>query len=807
MRQIELTATLIRERHEFINEETRTVIADAETGTDPRPGATVTLKGEADRGQLQPGMLYRFWGQWREHWRHGRQFCFTAFTAEEPPTEEAMIAYLKQCPGVGDTIAACLVEQFKLDAVRMLREEPEVACADVPRFSEKKAREAAAYLKEFKTVEKTKIDLLELLRGRGFPKKTIERAMAEWGSAAAWAVRRNPYLLMKFRGCGFLLTDKMFLDLGHNPARLKRQALCAWHCIARNSEGHTWYPEGIAMSAIRQSVAGAKADPERALWLAYRGQLLAHTVQQSQCFTAETRKASNEHRLSEYVRDALTEADELTGTEWPLSVSWPPSLSQHQFDQLHRSVRHSTVGILAGSPGTGKTFTTAALLKCTVDLFGSDCVAATAPTGKAAVRLTESLQANGVPLEATTIHRLLQVESTDSGDWRFKHGEQNPLPHRFVVVDETSMVDTDLMAHLFAARAMGTHILLVGDVNQLPPVGHGAPLRDLIAAGVPTGELREIQRNSGRIVQACAEIRDTHQLNAPRSTGDTWDSDQINDGHNLHLVERSDPEQVIEWIESATLRANMELGLDPTWDVQILVPVNKKSELSRKILNQKLQGLLNPTGEQVKGNPFKVGDKVINLKNGWLPSAKAADRKPDPEANADGKVFVANGEQAEVMAVEPARTIVRLWNPSRLVIIPHGQKQDDEGDSDDDRGSAGTWDLGYAISGHKSQGSEWPVVIVVLDSYPGAQRVMSRQWIYTAISRAKRLCVLVGSGQAAQSACRRDAIKSRRTFLAERIRGEFVYPLTPAEIDEMFGPAAECEAVEDSEAEELETVG
>lgn len=467
---------------------------------------------------------------------------------------------------------------------------------------------------------------------------------------------------------------------------------------------------------------------------------------------------------------------------------WPEAtgigdLSDHQREQLANSLR-ARIGILAGSPGTGKTYTLARLVGRLIELVGPEAIAVCAPTGKAAVRITEALDGYGIRKSASTIHRLLGVGSRTAGEgWGFVHDENNPLPQKWIIVDESSMIDTDLMASLLRACAKGTHLLLVGDVNQLPPVGHGAPLRDLIAAGVPCGELTKIERNWGAIVQACADIRDGQKW----KTVSELDPDA---GANLKLLPATNAAAAVETIVE-TIRKIRDRGLfDPIWGVQVIVAVNKKSELSRKDLNKRLQGELNPNGARIGSNPFRVGDKIVCLKNSLVPVSQ--DAPPDANRDAsDGKVFVANGEQGRVVSVAEKLTTVAMDAPKRLIKIPRGTENGDgrqseremakdarraaNGEADEEeQASTGTgcsWDLAYAISCHKSQGSEFPVVIVALDEYPGARRVCSREWLYTAISRAKQICLLVGKRHIADGMCVQRAITKRKTFLKERIKG------------------------------------
>lgn len=459
--------------------------------------------------------------------------------------------------------------------------------------------------------------------------------------------------------------------------------------------------------------------------------------------------------------------------EYSLERLWPdidslrkidPRITDHQLGELRKSTA-STIGLLGGSPGCGKTFIAAILIKALCETIGRDNILVGAPTGKAAVRLTELMTEYDVPLRARTWHSILGMASgKGGGSWKFAHNENNPLDCKVIIGDESSMLDTSIASAIFAARAAGCHVLLIGDVNQLPPVGHGAPLRDLIAAGLSYGELREIKRNSGGIVEACASIRD----------GERW-----SEGDNLKIFEHATPEfqlkRTLQLIEHSR-----DQGLDPIWDCQVLVAVNKKSELSRTAVNELLQDELNPN-PKIKDSPFRLADKIVNLKNGFFPTVEVDRSDDETQTNDAGDVYVANGELAEVIEVQPKLIVAKLAKPYRVIKIPRGKAS--ESDNDNDSGSSGSgdgdnsdktttgcsWDLGYALSVHKFQGSEVPVAIILIDEYPGARMVCSREWTYTAISRAKTLCALVGRKSTADRFCKKVAIGKRKTLLRELI--------------------------------------
>lgn len=772
----------------------------------------IVVKGNCYQGAFSCGSEYRLFGKWIEKQPHGWSFEFESFVQDRPATRDAVVTYLRQCKGFGSVRAGLLFDKYGEGCIDILMSDPAKVSDEVRGLKLEDCEAAAELLRKSEHIRRSKLDLIGVIAGKGFPKRTVDSILKGYGAEAAEAVRRNPYLLMRYKGCGFLKTDKLYLDQGYDPTRLKRQALCAWHAVTQSGEGDTWVQKNKAITAIRQNVSGVDTNKiGRAILLAMKTDMLRYRVGEiGSQWIAEGKKAGQEEKVARLIIQAMLEAK-----EHPELVQWPDvdslNVYPHQQQELGKSIgTQSFIVILAGSPGTGKTHSTAEVLKQIIATHGLDHVAACAPTGKAAVRMSEAFAKAQVPLQAVTTHSLLGVMSSDGG-WTFEHNETNPLSAKFIVADEQSMKDIPLFGSLLAARGLGCHILLVGDTNQLSPVGHGAPLRDLIAAGVPTGTLTEIQRNSGRIVQSCAEIRDKHRF-TPSPELD------VEAGENLLIIETDEPEAQIETMEALIAKLKASEKYDPIWDVQILCAVNKKTSLlNRSALNKRVQGLLNPHGNSAPGNPFRVGDKVICLKNGSYESAvktkvvrgrwergfedepiysigdKYEDDPPigyrkvwferfveDPngpstETETIGKQYVANGEQGEVLTVDTSRFVVRLANPDREVIVLRSSKNDDDdaGDSNDPSGeeSTGTgcnWDLGYAISVHKSQGSEWPVVIVMLDDSGAAKQVCSRNWLYTAISRAKLFGLMIGKKSTALDMCRRDGLK-RKTFLKELI--------------------------------------
>ena len=456
-----------------------------------------------------------------------------------------------------------------------------------------------------------------------------------------------------------------------------------------------------------------------------------------------------------------------------MSTFWPHSerlrlVTPHQRAQ-YAIATTGALGIFGGNPGVGKTFTVAQIISSVIDQGDGDSqIAAAAPTGKAAQRLNELLIEHGISnLTATTIHRLLGVRRAgyDGKGWGFVYGKELPLPQRYIFIDEASMLGTNLLASLLAALRPGHHLLLIGDFAQLPPVDHGAPLRDLIAAGIPYGELTEPMRHEGDIVVACRDVKEGRPVR-PSSRID------VDEGHNLLHIEASTPNVVLHKL--TRLLQHCPSDLDPIWDVQVVCAVNESGELSRKALNVVIQSILNPNGTAVEGMVFRLNDKVICGTNQMLPEVTCihcnygaehvlwdgrvyrcdeCDRQiPVSELHPD---FVANGEIGRVTLIEKNLIHVDFDSPRRTIRVAGN--------------ALNGWNLAYAITCHRGQGSQWPIVCVVVDSNRGADMVTSFEWHRTAWSRAQRLCVTIGKLSTIHKQCRKSALKNRKTFLTELV--------------------------------------
>jgi len=732
--------------------------------------ARFSILGNAEPGELKAQLPFRFWGRWdNSNSQYGPSFRFDSFASVQPHNQAGIVKYLQQAKHVGPAIAHALWDAFRGDAVKELREEPEQAAEaiGVRQFTPEKAREAAETLHELKAAEDLTIQLYDLFDGRGFGKACVRQSLTLWGAAAHDILTRWPHRAMALRGVGFLKADKFYLDLGHDPAKLKRQAYCLTYATlkASDGEGHTWVEWQKGIDYLKAAVGGTQVTPEKALTLAVRGKILKVRKDQfGKVWSADIRRANAEEYCCRKLADKMAH----DSIEWP-SVDQEDfsELTDHQRSELRRALG-GPVGILGGRPGTGKSFTLVRLVRAIQKMHGQGCVKVMAPTGKAAQRVKELMaEAKLAGTNPTTIHSGLGVQAVDEGGWEFQHDEANPLAARFVIVEEASMLGTGLFRSLLAAIPRGCGLLLVADVNQLPPVEYGAPVRDMLEAGLPSGELVEIHRNAGTIVRVCSAIIDRE----PWEPDEQFDL-QAENPKNLilrHCKGSQAPNVICEIL--GDIRDNSPF--DAVWDAQVLVAVNKRSTLGRVALNKRLQDLLNPAvADKNIRTPFRASDKVIQLKNQFIPFATRS-RKGE-WSSADEKALIANGEIGKVLVAEEKKTVVQFPSTLKPVIVFRGAgKPASDEKNGDEAGTGCDLDLAYAVTTHKSQGSQWPVVIYCLDEYPGASGphgVMSREHVYTGLSRAQKVCIAVGAKHVADSVCRRAVLQERKTFMAETIR-------------------------------------
>lgn len=745
--------------------------------------------GDGDPDKYQPGTSWRFLGKWAPDDRFGWRFRFSTALPHLGHGRTGVRAYLtRECEGIGEKTANRLFDRYGGEAVEILRTDPAKVAAECG-LSLDLAQAAAEQLARSKRHEGSKVELFELFAGKGFSGKLIEAVLDKWGAKGPALIRRNPFALLGMPSAGFRRCDRLWTELKLPPNSLKRQALVAANAVRSTTAGHTWLTAQEVASKLRELVPNA--DPLRAFKFGLRARKLKkYRDAAGVTWLADYGRATAEERIVAAVSRLGAGAVLWPTDRVPVSAAEGDRLpTSHQVEKLGQATA-GAVGLFLGGPGTGKTHTLAFLLRAAAETIGLGNIICCAPTGKAANRMTQALRLAGLDITARTIHGTLGVGANghggDSDGWAFEHNAENRLHVTLLVVDESSMIDATLLACLLDAMPTGANVLLVGDPYQLPPVGHGAPLRDLIDAGVPHGELTEVQRNAGQIVHACLRIKNGESF----ETTDRIDL-EAKPPKNLKLLPARDAAHAREVLVDTLKRFTK---FDPVWQTQVIVARNARGEICRKELNALLHPLLNPEGFAAEGNPFKVGDKIICTRNSWMhrvelfaPEVLAT----DPAAVRDAKnyevvmaidpfdghptrdpveVFTANGEIGRVVAVAKGLTIARFSEGEALVKIPMGKERDADGpeaDADGDSGRGCNFDHAYAITVHKAQGSEAPCVIVMADADGGG--ICDRAWWYTAISRAAKLCLLIGSRSVIDKQRLRLAIVRRKTFLKELV--------------------------------------
>jgi len=405
-----------------------------------------------------------------------------------------------------------------------------------------------------------------------------------------------------------------------------------------------------------------------------------------------------------------------------------------------KMVQSQRISILVGGPGTGKT----TVCKTIIERAKKEGlkVKLAAPSGKAAKRMSEATGQS-----ASTIHRLLEPQMGSSG-FEFERNEVKPIECELVICDEVSMVANNLMADLLRAIDHGTKVLFIGDQDQLPSIGAGAVLRDfLLSKTIPYMELNKIHRFSGDIVKACHAIKHGRQY-SPSGTVD------LEKGLNLRHIETRSESEVLRIIKEIVVNRMPARGYDPIWDVQVISPTNERTTMSCKSINAVLQQGLNSNPPE-KNTPFRVGDKAIQIKNARVTARISRDRDYPFNDNGELETYVVNGDLCQIEEIEKKKIIAKFFDPDRIVVLSKTDNQ---------------LLLAYVITCHRCQGSESPVVVIPV--HGSFNFFVTRSWIYTAISRAKELCITVGQFSAINRAIQNEVSDSRITKLQERLKKE-----------------------------------
>jgi len=693
---------------------------------------------------LAEGELVQVSGYMKEHPLYGEQLQVEQYELLAPEDETAMERYLGSgaIKGIGAAMAARIVRRFKGDTFRIIEEEPE-RLAEVKGISEKKAIEISAQMEEKKDLRQAMMFLTQY----GISVPLAVKIYQQYGNRTYQVVEENPYRLADdISGIGFKIADEIASRIGiHTDSDYRIRSGLLYVLLQATGEGHTCLPKEDLLHRAAALLGVEEEQMETQLMnlcmdrkLVMKEQNGKVMVWYGQYYYMELNVAKMLHDLNlECEMEESQIVKKLSKVEKQASIT----LDEMQRKAVVEAVKNGVL-VITGGPGTGKTTTINAIIRYfeTEDME----ILLAAPTGRAAKRMTEA-----TGWEAVTIHRLLElsgVPSDDRSTASFERNEENPLEADVIIIDEMSMVDIFLMNALLKAVSVGTRLILVGDINQLPSVGPGCVLKDIIRAGsCPVVQLTRIFRQASQ----SDIIVNAHKIN--RGEHVTLD----NKSRDFFFLQRQDPNVILR-VVLALVQEKMPRYVDarPT-DIQVLTPMRKGS-LGVENLNEMLQRYLNPPSpeknekETARGR-FREGDKVMQIKNNYQIEWEARNRYGIAIDKGTG---IFNGDMGIVQQIDLlAETMEVLFDDYRTVTYSFQMLEELE--------------LAYAVTIHKSQGSEYPAVVIPL--LTGPRMLMNRNLLYTAVTRA-RSCVTLGSPETFAQMIDNASEQTRYSGLYDRIR-------------------------------------
>lgn len=683
-------------------------------------------------------------GEYVMHPSYGLQLQVTGHKVKEPEDRESIERYLGSgaVKGIGPALAGKIVAKFGEDTFRIMEEEPE-RLAEIKGISERKAREICVQVEEKKDLRQAMI----YLQKYGISINLAVKIYQKYGLGIYSILEENPYRLADdIEGVGFKTADEIAFRIGiHTDSDFRIQSGIFYTLLQSVQEGHVYLEEKVLSAKAAQLLEVEITDIEKYLMdLAMEKKVvLKQDEEQVRVYPAKYYYMEmNTARMLKELNIRYEEDDSLIRKRIEkLEKQNESTLDERQREAVAEAVKNG-IFILTGGPGTGKTTTINAMIRYFLS-EGMD-IRLAAPTGRAAKRMTET-----TGYEAQTIHRLLEVSGNpeETGKGGFGRNQENPLETDVVIIDEMSMVDLPLMHALLSAVIPGTRLILVGDINQLPSVGPGKVLKDLIDSEVfPVMMLTRIFRQA----QESDIVVNAHRINAGLEVR------LDNKSRDFFFLKRQDADVIISVILTLIQKKLPRYVDAKMTDIQVLAPM-KKGLLGVERLNRILQQYLNPPspkkqekeyGEKI----FRVGDKVMQTKNNYQLEWEIATKYG---LVVDKGIGVFNGDIGIVTAIHTYDETVEVeFDEKRKVNYPF--KLLDE------------LELAYAVTIHKSQGSEYPAVIIPLLS--GPKQLYCRNLLYTAVTRAKKCVTLVGSDTVFQEMIRNVEEQKRNTSLSERIR-------------------------------------
>lgn len=698
---------------------------------------------------ISEGETLELQGEYVNHNVYGTQLKVSSYTVKEPEDLVSIERYLGSgaVKGVGMALAQRIVRKFKDDTFRIIEEEPE-RLAEVKGISERKAREIAEQVEEKKDMRKAMI----YLQKYGISTTLAVKIYKYYGLKVYRVLEENPYQLAdNIEGVGFKTADEIATRIGiHTDSDFRIRSGLFYILQQATGEGHIYLPQQMLLERTGRLLGVEITDIEKYIMdLCIEKKVVKKEVEkdgktESRIYPAhfyylELNAARMLHDLNidcEMPEDLMEKR--LRSVEEEEEISLDPM--QHQ--AAIEAIKHGLL-VLTGGPGTGKTTTINTMIQFFVREHMDILLAA--PTGRAAKRMTEA-----TGYEAQTIHRLLEVNGNpdDEGSVNgFGRNRENPLETDVLIIDEMSMVDLPLMHALLSAVVPGTRLILVGDVNQLPSVGPGSVLKDIIASGCfPVVTLTKIFRQAGE----SDIVVNAHKINAGRQV-------QLdNKSMDFFFLKRQDADVIISVIITLIQKKLPKYVHADQSEIQVMTPT-RKGLLGVERLNVILQRYLNPPdpkkAEKDLGNKlFRVGDKVMQIKNNYQLEWEVCTKYG---LTVDSGTGIFNGDMGIVASInEYDETLEVKYDEGRRVQYSFEMLDELE--------------LAYAITVHKSQGSEYPAVIIPL--LPGPRLLYNRNLLYTAVTRAKKCLTIVGSDETFQEMIQNQNEQNRYTSLAERIR-------------------------------------